>query len=304
MEAAGGAPPLFLIVRSSGGPGHAPRALREAVEEAGIAFAFAPVRGLDGISSAIDDALEAGYERLIIAGPDSAVSRTADALLVAGLAPDVTLGVIPAGLSRDIAASLGVTSLQAAVAAAVSGSARKLDVGRASTGDDGAVTHFLTAAAAGWMPPSKVSVPAPLRNLPADAGWLATAAMRLQRSPARSFTLTVDGIEHDGRYAAVSMHNIPRWQGGLLAAPGASPTDALLDVLRWDDIGRAGLLRALRGQLRNGVHLRADSIARSPGRVIEVSSPRPTMLIADGRPAGNLPAKIDILPGALRFLTP
>ena len=39
--------------------------------------------------------------------------------------------------------------------------------------------------------------------------------------------------------------------GDLVAAPGASPDDGLFDVIRWGDLGRAAVLKAVAGQ-RNG----------------------------------------------------
>jgi len=295
--------PLFLIVRANAAA-DAPQALRAAVEDAGAAFAFEPVRGLDDMPRAINHALDAGYATIVVAGSDAAFSRAADVLLGAGAASDVTLGLIPAGRSRDLAASLGIGTLAVATDTALHGVLRPFDAGRATTGDGAAVTHFVVAAAAGWIPPAAGAFPSSARGAPGAMGRLVAAAVRLARSPGRSFTLSVDGRERDGRYSAVSMHNLPRWQSGLMAAPGASPRDGLLDVLRWDADGRRGLLRTVRGQLEGGSHLADGGIERSPGRLIEVSSPRQTRLLADGRDAGCLPALVEVLPGALRILTP
>jgi diacylglycerol kinase (ATP) len=302
MEPARGSP-LFLVVRPNDAR-HAPRSLRAAVEAAGVPFAFEPVRGLLDLPRAIDDALAAGHADLAIAGSDAAFSRAADVLLARGAAREVRLAVIPAGLSRDIAVSLGITSLSAAVAAALRVRPRPLDAGRVHAGDGAAASHLVVAAGAGWLPPPASEVAAPLRRLSRDRGRIITAALRLAKSPSRSFTLSIDALEHDGRYSAVSIHNLPRWQGGLVAAPGASPSDGLLDVLRWGVSSRRGLLKAIRGQAEGGHHVVHEGIERSPGRVIELSSPRPTTLFADGRPVGPLPARIESLAGALTVLAP
>lgn len=303
MESTDGRPPLYLIVRSNAAT-HAPEPLREAVEAAGERFAFEPVRGLDEMPRAVGRALDAGYSTLAITGPDAAFSRAADAVLASGAGGDVTLGIVPAGRSHDIAATLGIGSLTTAVDAILSGSVTTIDAARATTGDGTVVTHFVVAAAAGWAPPADGIIrPAP-RRLATGANRVAAAAMRLARSPARSFTLSIDGRERDGRYSAISMHNLARWQSGLLAAPGASPRDGLLDVLRWRAQSRRELLRTVRAQIDGTREHSDDDIERSPGRLVELSSPRTTTLLADGRDAGRLPARIEVLPGALRVLVP
>lgn len=304
MEAAGGAPPLFVVVRTASGPADPPGALREAVEAAGERFAFEPARGIGGIAAAVERGLEAGYRRFIVVGSDAAVSRAADVLLSAGGVDGWELGVVPAGPAHDIATALGISSVGAAVAAAVSGETRLLDVGRVTLGSMPQARHFVVAAAAGWMPPARNRIPRLLRGLPGDAGLMAGAAAQLARSPARSFTLTVDGTEHDGRYAAVSVHNLSHWQGGLLAAPGASPEDALLDVLQWRDGRRMTLLRGVRGQAAGDSPGADGAIGRCPGRIIEVSSPRATQLVADGSVFGPLPARVEVVPRALPFIVP
>ncbi len=301
MEPLSAGPPLFLIVRANAAA-NAPQALLAAVEGAGVPFVFEPVSGLDDMARAMNDALDAGYSTIAVAGSDAAFSRAADVLLASDVR-DVTLGIVPAGRSHDIAASLGITSLASAVDAILSGAAVAFDAARATTGNGSAPTHFVVAAAAGWIPPGAGSLPASVRRLADGASRMATAAARLARSPVRSFTLSVDGRERDGRYSAISMHNLARWQSGLVAAPGASPRDGLPDVLRWGAQGRRDILRTLRGQMTGG-QLSQDEVGRSPGRLVELSSPRATTLFADGRAAGPLPARIEVLPGALRVLTP
>jgi diacylglycerol kinase (ATP) len=304
MEQGASVSPFFLVVRPRSARPKPPAALREAVEAAGADFAFEVVAGVDRVAPAMSRALDAGHRRVIVVGPDAAVSQAANVVLSLKDVPDVVLGVVPAGLSRDVAASLGIGSLAAAISAALNGPARRFDAGRIVPEDPAAVSHFVVAASAGWLPPAKGSVPALLRRLPGQSGRLLAGAANLERSSVRTFTLTVDGIEHDGRYRGVSVHNTPRWQSGLLAAPGASQEDGLLDVLRWRDAGRVLLLRNFRAQMLVGAHVPGDAIERSPGRVVELSSPKRTAIFADGRPAGSLPARIEVLPRALSMLVP
>jgi diacylglycerol kinase (ATP) len=94
------------------------------------------------------------------------------------------------------------------------------------------------------------------------------------------------------------------WGGDLVAAPGASPDDGLFDVIRWGDLGRAAILKAVAGQRNGGSHLDMDGVDRHPAMAIELSSPKPTRLDLDGELGGYLPARIEVVPGAIRFAAP
>jgi diacylglycerol kinase (ATP) len=129
-------------------------------------------------------------------------------------------------------------------------------------------------------------------------------AVKMAGPMGRSFTLAIDGQEFDGRYNTVSVHNMELWGGDLVAAPGASPDDGLFDVIRWGDLSRRAVLKAVSGQRRGGAHLDIEGIDRHPAKAVELSSPRPTRLDLDGEPGGHLPARIEIVPGAIRFAAP
>jgi diacylglycerol kinase family enzyme len=120
----------------------------------------------------------------------------------------------------------------------------------------------------------------------------------------RSFTLSIDGQEFDGRYNTISVHNMELWGGDLVAAPGAAPDDGLFDVIRWGDLGRREVLRAVDGQRKGGTHLEMEGLDRHPARVVELSSPKATRLDLDGEMGGYLPARIEMVPGVLRFAAP
>ncbi|MGH7751782.1 MAG: diacylglycerol/lipid kinase family protein, partial [Gemmatimonadales bacterium] len=113
-----------------------------------------------------------------------------------------------------------------------------------------------------------------------------------------------DGTTFDGHYNTISIHNMELWGGDLVVAPGAAFDDGLLDVIRWGDLGRRKVLAAVRGQRNGGAHLNIEGIDRHPARLVEVASPAHSMLDLDGERGGYLPARITILPGALRFLAP
>ncbi len=100
------------------------------------------------------------------------------------------------------------------------------------------------------------------------------------------------------------MHNMEMWGGDLLAVPGALPDDGLFDVIRWGALGRLAVIKAVQGQKQGGAHLQMEGVDHHPARVVELASPKRSPIDLDGEPGGYLPARFEVLPGALRFLAP
>jgi diacylglycerol kinase (ATP) len=94
------------------------------------------------------------------------------------------------------------------------------------------------------------------------------------------------------------------WGGDMIVAPGALPDDGLLDAIRWGDLGRLAVLRAIQGQVKGGTHLDIDGIDHHPAMAIEMASRKRTRLDLDGEDGGYLPATTSVVPGAVRFLAP
>lgn len=253
------------------------------------------------------EAIEAGRDYLVACGGDGTVHEIAGAILHAGEGERVRLGTVPMGTGKDVAKCLDIPRGMSAIRCIAGGHERRVDAGRvtarAADGSD-EVRYFLLEASAGWVPETSRAMPSWLKRLGDTAPALLVTAARLPRIRGRQFTLTVDGQAFDGRYNTISVHNMERWGGDLVAAPGAEPDDGLLDVVRWGDLGRAAALKAIKGQREGGSHIDMEGIDRHPARSIECSSPRPTQMDLDGEPGGFLPARIEVVPRALRFVVP
>ena len=61
-------------------------------------------------------------------------------------------------------------------------------------------------------------------------------------------------------------------------------------------------MKAVDGQRKGGSHVDMEGVNRHPAKVVEVSSPKRTLLDLDGELGGYLPARIEVMPKALRFV--
>lgn len=301
--------PLFIINPMSGG-GRTKRrvgAVIDAIERAGlVADVVFTTRQGHGIDLA-REAVEAGREFLVACGGDGTAFEVANGILALGAGDRVRMSTIGLGTGKDVAKCLGMGRGNLAIRAIAAGEERRIDVGKVtSIGEDGTeqVRYFLLEASAGWVPEISQGTPRLLKRLDDTAPYVIMALAKMLRPMGRQFTLTIDGNRFDGRYNSVSAHNMELWGGDLVAAPGATPEDGLLDVIRWGDLSRRKIFKVIDGQRKGGTHLDIEGIDRHPARALELSSPKRSFLDLDGEHGGYLPAKIEVVPDALRFVAP
>jgi diacylglycerol kinase (ATP) len=301
--------PFFIINPNSGGGRTRKRvgSIIDAIERAGlvpdVVFTTHPSHG----TVLAAEAIQAGREFLVACGGDGTVYEVVNGILAADMGKKVKLGTIGLGTGKDVAKGLGIARGNLAIRAIAEGKERRLDVGRVTArAEDGSdqVRYFLLEASAGWVPEISQSTPRWLKRLGDTAPYIIMAGVKMLGPMGRQFTLSVDSHRFDGRYNTVSVHNMELWGGDLVAAPGASPDDGILDVIRWGDMGRRTVIKVVDGQRKGGAHVDLDGIDRHPAKVVELSSPKRTRLDLDGEMGGYLPAKIEVIPKAIRFVAP
>lgn len=307
---AGGTANALFIVNPMSGAGRTrgrwpalERALRRRELEPDALFTTAVGHGYELAHAAI----EAGRDTIVAVGGDGTVNEVARAVLDSNAGEHVRVGTIPMGTGKDIGKCLGIGRPVDAIRAIAMGYERRVDVGRVSSHDaegNPITRYFLLEASAGWVPEISQSVPRLLKRLGDTAPYLIMTAIKMLRPMGRPFELVVDGERFDDRYNTISVHNLELWGGDLLVAPGAVPDDGLFDLIRWADLGRLEVLRAVRGQQQGGTHLQMDGITLSRVTSVEIDSPRRSMLDLDGEHGGYLPARIEMLPAAIRFIAP
>lgn len=303
-------PAAFLLVNPASGGGRTGRklaALVRAVRRAGldpiVAETERPWHGYDLARGAI----ASGCDTVVACGGDGTVYEAANAILDANAADRVRLATIPLGTGKDVGKCLGMPGPRSALGALRAGHERRIDAGRIELVDGEGrprTRHFLLEASAGWVPEISQSVPRWLKRLGDTAPYLVMTGVKMLGPMGRDFALSIDGEVLDARYNSVSVHNMELWGGDLLVAPGALPDDGALDVVRWGDLGRRVVLEAVSRQRKGGTHLAMEGVDHHRAREVVLSSPARSAVDLDGELGGYLPARISVVPGALRFIAP
>ena len=251
-------------------------------------------------------AAESGVERLISAGGDGTASEVASGLLASGRAHAVELGLLPLGTGGDLARTLGLSRSPAqAIAALARGHTRWIDAGRVDYLDrDGepAVSHFLNVGSFGISGLTDQYVERSPRIFGGTVAF-AIATIRsifdYRRSQA---TIKIDGKKvHDGPVNLAVAANGRYFGGGMKIAPAAELDTGLLEVVIIGDLSKPALLRKF-PKLFTGRHVFDSAVACHRGSVVEADAEPGTLLIdIDGEALGSLPARFEILPGAIKL---
>lgn len=271
----------------------------------------------DGRTLAARGAKE-GRQLIIACGGDGTISEVANGILDSGC--DVELGILPSGTGGDFRRTLNVPTRAADAAHALrSGRARRIDVGRATyLNSEGAEESrcFLGVASLGMSTEiiNRVKERDSRRLPAARSSWLggklsfavATVQTTFASQRAEIVVQLDEGKERRLTVANLCVANARYFGGGMKIAPDAKLDDGQFDVISIGDLSALKILTNTH-KLYRGTHLELEQVFRSQAKVV---SARPARIGAevdieiDGELAGRLPAKFEIVPGALRVRSP
>lgn len=246
------------------------------------------------------EAVDAGVDRVIVAGGDGTVRAVAEALSGSG----VELGIIPAGTANLLDYNLGLPRTeQPALEVAAAGHPHDIDLVEIVV-DGERTERFAVMAGAGLDAMIMDEVSGDLKKSIGTAAYFVAAGKALGRLPMK-LRITVDGhrIKHH-KAIMVLIGNVGGVPPNIDLIPGARYDDGLLDVMvaaprRWIDwlkiIGRM----IIRRQRKD------DALELRQGKKVEISLSKPDTYELDGDVAGEFTTMTaEILPKALRVVLP
>jgi diacylglycerol kinase (ATP) len=315
---------ILVVVNPVAAAGRAGRAwarISAQLRAAGLEFDVAMTSWPGEATQLARQAVRARRPVVVAVGGDGTINEVANGFFD-GEEPIPTttrFGILPAGTGGDFRRTLGLPRQpEAAVAALCQGRSRRLDVGRLRcTAPGGAIVlrHFLNVADAGIGGEVVARVNRGRREgeagrlfwrlLGGESTFLLASLLTLLVWRNRPMRVVVDGEARELIAQQVVVANGQYFGGGMRVAPHARPDDGLLDVVIAGDLSWWDNLRAL-AEVRQGTHLDPpeQKIAFTRARRIEVSSPEPVRVDADGEQPGSLPAVFEVVPGALEVICP
>jgi YegS/Rv2252/BmrU family lipid kinase len=253
------------------------------------------------------EAARAGTDCIVGVGGDGTANEVVSGVLEAGLGESTQVGLLPFGTGGDLSRTLGIPrDLDQAVARLASGKVRRIDAGRVEMiGRDGspATTWFVNIASFGISALVCEKVNTAPKALGGRGSFLVGTLRALAGFRSRNVTLHVDGaLLHEGPLVFATAANGSYFGGGMHVAPQAVPDDGLLDVVAVRDAPRARLLSQI-PRIYRGDHLDLPEVRVARGARIEAeAAPGEVWIELDGEPLGTLPARFEVLPGALAWI--
>jgi diacylglycerol kinase (ATP) len=298
-----------LVVNPAARRGRNARLLPQVLGPLAAAGATIRVRESSSLAHAAEVAAEAvGLGETVVAvGGDGTVGRLAAAVADAG----GVLGIIPAGRGNDFARMLGIPAQPARAAAVLlAGPRQAVDlIGvRAGNGPElvvaGSVYLGILSEAAQTAQGSRLTA---VGNL----GYQVAGLRALRAWQRTRFTVgTLDGPPAGFGGFCVVVANSAYVGAGTAAAPAASLTDGLLDVITVGDGPKLSFVRVMLNAAR-GTHLRLDQVGAAQAAAVTVTADRAVLAGADGETlpfaaplAPGSPLSIRVLPGVLQVLAP
>lgn len=259
------------------------------------------------------EALRAGAERIVAIGGDGTVNETVNGFFDdtgAPIAPDAAFALIPYGTGGDFRRTFHLpTDFAEAVKVVAEDHRKRIDVGRLSfRATSGETAHRMFANIASF------GVSGVVDRLVNESGkklgrlsflW-ATARATLSYKNQR-VQLVFDGKDRvEATINTVAIANGRYFGGAMMIAPDAEVDDGAFDVVAMGDLGFGDLLTSGR-RLYKGTHLSMDKVSTRRAKVIEAEGVDPNAVIEldiDGESPGRLPARFEIVPGALSMVVP
>ncbi len=286
----------LLLCNPSSGGGRSAKLLPEVERQLtahGVTSRTVMTRSLE---QGIDEALRAGEagEIPVVMSGDGLIGQVGGALAES----DTPLGIVPGGRGNDFARVLGIpTEPKGAVAVLAAGEERRVDVGDVNG------RRFLCVASCGFD--SVANERANKTRLIKGNLVYAYAGLRtLATWKPATFNVTLDGERTVGCTGySVSVANSKAFGGGMFIAPDAELDDGLFDVVMSASTSKFRFLVNL-PKVFKGTHVEEPAVTVERAAEVEVSADREFAVYADGEHLSDLPAKLRILPSALRVIAP
>jgi len=245
------------------------------------------------------EAVAAGFDPIVAAGGDGAISEVVNGMVGQARYSHATLGVIPLGSANDYAYQLGIPKdLNAACQLLTAAkNIRVLDLGRANE------YVFMNDFVVGLGAIANMEA-AKIQRIQGETRYILGAVKAILKARWPSAGFKWDGGEMDKRPILMAYISIGYRTGGVyFLAPDAKPDDGLLDFLVADARSRLSVFKLLPKAMK-GTHVYEPGVYYRQVTWVKIESDEPLPLLVDGEIKTPGPRQVDVqvLPRAIRVI--
>jgi diacylglycerol kinase (ATP) len=270
----------------------------------GIPFDFEYTEGVGHAIELARLAASDGYRYLVAVGGDGTVNEVANGILNSTNASTTALGIVSTGTGSDFIRSVGISRDYTSACSALTSPRRlSIDVGVVEYQRQGQTLKrfFINTAGVGF----DAAAVRETERLPKYFGgtipYIVGVLRALLTYKNKPVVIRVGDKEESYRVLDVAVANGGYLGGGMHIAPEAELGDSLLDVVIVGDMGKLEFLKEF-PKVYKGTHVSLSKVTMKKGTDINIESPEPTMVYADGELLGECPASFRVVPGALSLV--
>ena len=270
--------------------------VRDAAAAAGIEVAGAA--SPEEMEEVAREAAASGITRVIAVGGDGTVHRVLNGICGSGAA----LGIIPCGSGNDLAVNLGIPrDVRAAAQLAFTGAARNIDLCRIECARG--TRHFACIASFGLDSRANHIANRHTGPFRGTALYIWSLLRALAEFTPVEVRVTHDAGEYRGEILLLVAANAASYGGGMRIAPAAHLADGRLDLVAVRRMTRLKLLWCF-PEVFSGKHVSREEVTCLRSKEVGIDAARPLEIFADGEYIGATPARVKVLPSALRVIAP
>lgn len=245
------------------------------------------------------EAWRRGARTFVIIGGDGTAFEALNGLFPRDDGERPTLGYLPLGTGNSFVRDFAITDAKSAIAALRARATRPVDVLRLD--HDAGSLHFVNLCSVGFSAAAGELTNRRFKGLGA-AGYIAAVLVTLARLEHPVFPVSLDGGPWDRRPAALlSFSNSGYTAGTMNMAPGADPSDGLVDVIRVGALSRPRFLATF-PKIFAGTHTRAPDIEQRRARAVRLDLDDDIDCMIDGEIVRCRPFALTVLPGAVQVI--
>ncbi len=293
---------LAIVNPAAGGgkSGHLAAGMLERVRNAGIDLAVAHTTRAGEATDLARQAFKEGTRNFLAVGGDGTSFE-----IINGLFPEAetqgrpTLGLLPLGTGNSFLKDFTKRGVEHTIEALQKNSRRLCDVIRLRHAQG--QLYFLNLLTLGF--PADVAETTNRRfKRWGEIGYILGVFTRLVQLEHLAFPhrlAEAETAEWNRNPALFLSFNNSKFTGGhMMIAPNADPTDGLIEYVRWDPIGRMGLIWTF-PRLFTGTHINHPKASRASTKRIDFELTGPVNVMVDGESMRLECKSLEILPAAL-----
>jgi diacylglycerol kinase (ATP) len=246
-------------------------------------------------------AAEKKFDVIVAAGGDGTVHQVLNGMLQSNeTRVDLpSLGIIPIGSGNDFARALNLTANKENIIRLLQNNQpKKIDVGKVSfrkshEGEE-SFRYFLNEVDIGMGPEVVKKVDASDRPFGAAVAYYMAIISTFASFKPFLAKVKTPTWNWEGKVRTLAIANGNYYGHGLCISPDAKPDDRKFGTFICSAVSVLDFIR-YSNDLKKGKYVRIPEISYNEAEVIELSSPNPCVVEADGEILGYLPAKVEMI---------